>query len=304
MQERSLCCVLSLTAFLAIVGTSHPSGDCGNGLSVEMTIEPDTLLVAEPIWVDVTMENHSDKRADRWCVGQHPMNERFELRTLDGERLPYTGVHVSSTRRLYLEPGGERVMTYDLLEHFGQGLFVPPKHIPPGIYEVRLVCGGLCQGVSDTIVVVEPTGGEMAAYELFALGRSRFHARAVDAAIEALEEVISLHPDSRYCGISLKKVIDSLTIIGRKDEALAQTRRLLAQYPNSGFSIYALNILLYNTRSKAEGMAFLDSTIAAHPGTRAEVFAKQLRAAIERGDSKLWTERHLELLEGLRGEER
>lgn len=296
-------CLLKLAAVILLVHAINASSAEAEGLLCEMSVERDTLLVAEPIWVDVTIHNSSDERVDSNCLSEFPEDGCFELIDEAGASLSYTGIYSSRVGYPYLDPGAELMMTYNLLKYFGQGTFDPPSHLPPGTYEVRFDCEGLCEAAADTFVVVEPVGMDKAAYELFALGRGRTgRAGKEDAALEAFEAVVSQHPHSGYGDISLHNAGSVLRIAHRNREAVIQSQRLLDLYPNSGFSRSALKVLLHYSPTQSEGVAILDSAISAHPGTRAEIAARQLRSAIQSGKTGLWKGSHLQWLERMSGE--
>lgn len=291
----------SLVVLLILLPALSASKGAAQDLNCNMSIEADTLLIAEPIWVDLVIDNPSDTRVDCRCLTDYTTSGRFEVTDDTGKKLPHTGVQSSSAGTPYIESGTSWAMTYNLLDFVGVGHRDPPKHLPPGTYEVRYICGGLCERIVESFVVVEPSGDERAAYELYAFARGR-HGRAgtLDGAVEVFEEVVTRYPHSRYGEISLMKAISALRLAGRYDGALVVSQRLLDVFPDSGFARDALFMLLYHSTSERAGLSVIESTISRHPGTRAEVFAKQFRSVIEGGKTGFWKEKHLRCLDKMR----
>ncbi len=295
-MAREYCAGLLVSVALVVVPAA-PSILQAQALSCSVGLDRDSLLVAEPIWTDVTVSNLSGDDIRSFCLTHSPERGCFLLFDENGEGVPYSGLIVDRGPG-GLADGQTWGMTYNLLDHFGRGWFDPPRHLPPGRYEVRFVCKGLCDAALDTFVVVEPRGTDLEAYDLYARGEKLSVRKGrKDAAIEAYETVLGEYRDSRYAEASLSSLISVLSLQDRYDEAYRRCLEFLDAWPESGFMRDVVTRLVCLTPSKDEGIELLQSIIADHRGTRAARFARRQLGAIESGKSRLWKDRHLRYLE-------
>jgi hypothetical protein len=247
-------------------------------LKLEIGLSKSTFLVAEPIWLDVTLANVStDTVRITWMSPSH-RNGWFDIELKDGQGnvMPYEGrvalmASSSGPDGWVLHAQEKYYECFDLLEFFrssrmkGLVYVMFLRFLDPGKYEVRARYGGIHSN-KVSFEVVEPTGDEKQAHQLLHKAFSLLSEKKSDLQRQKLQELIDRFPASVY--------------VEKAHRELFQPDELLRKFPNSGYCEFILRHLT-GKLARDDKREFLEKVIQDYPGTRSARYAQQMLKWLE-----------------------
>ncbi len=261
-----------------------------NGWSLEISLDKESYVLHEPIWLDMTLTNlTSDTMRTTALSALHEFDKAVDLRNSDGTAVEYTG-HIPLVAYgpgILFEAGGQRYGCWNLQLKYGLrpgnseysviGFRFPT--MPRGTYTVQVELEGLVSN-ELSFTIVEPSGAEREAL-LQIENASAMSTQDTDMASQTFDDVVDRFPGSafaekcyylsRYYSPEIQAAIQRNTF----DERVIH-REMLQKYPNSGRSIGWVRSAVKGLED-SEKLAFLDSLSERNRGTRAAKFANQMR---------------------------
>jgi hypothetical protein len=260
------------------------SGASSQQLQLRITLSDTTYLMCESIWLDVELTNVSEDSV-RIMGFEFPGGSHLKLFLIDeqGDTLPlrYQGFY-GSWPGFILFPGETYFEAFALSEIFFSKYVLPPLplysikagSLAPGRYQMSAHYRR-CYG-SDTIRtstihfnVVEPTGPEHQALELFLEIYKSWMGSDHDKANQMLDKLKTTYPKSVY--------LERAYLMEDREE-------LLEKCPDSGYLLNRLSTAVEKISDEQEKRKFLEGIIQKHAGTRSARFAEQKLRRLERGE--------------------
>jgi hypothetical protein len=242
-------------------------------LQLKIGLSKSTFLVAEPVWLDVTLANVSSDTARIYGFGPPYESGGFgiELKDAQGKTLPYTGptYDVFPGKGWVIQAQEQHYGCFNLLEFFNTKRSLYSffwQVIPPGSYKVRASYQNINSQQME-FEVVEPTGDEKEAYQLLEKAKTLMAQKEFDSERQKLQELINRFPKSAYAEKAHKE--------------LGQEKELLQKYPNSGYSEMNLTFLIGDLPTADAKQGFLEKVIRDYPGSRSARFAQQMLKWLE-----------------------
>ena len=143
-------------------------------------------------------------------------------------------------------------------------------------YKVKAIYKKYLESGTLTFTVVNPPGAEKTARGLWKEGHAdQLKTKGkVEGSLDRWKELIDKYPKSAYAPSALRELCYYDSRNSRK-----YAERLLSTDPNSGYSGYAIGILLQN-KSEQEREEIYQDVKKKYAGTRAEKLAKNIREGI------------------------
>jgi hypothetical protein len=276
-STRPIRAVIAVMLFTCASGgvslASHRCQTC----EVTIHLDKDVYLVDEPIWLDVFVVNAGDEQVTV-PPPSHGAGFRLILINAEGDTLPYEGPIPLYVRMPIdtLSPGDSLYQCENLLHAFGDRLpwLSAALTIEPGAYRVSGHYAGDTRSNVLTFSVIEPDGEERQARKLLRDGLRHMFSRQEDQGIRELERFMEQYPNSVYAPRACLRLAGGYgggETNREKYEAIV--RRLLVQYPNSGFVRFALGH--YADRRDEEVLALIDSVKSVSNSLRFRMLAKR-----------------------------
>ena len=260
-------------------------------LSLELSLDKETYLLREPVWLDVTLKNISDDtvRIKRFGTPCHGLFN-IELKDAKGSIIPFTG----GTYNMKWGPGwlseskNQYYDCYNITSLFnthesllGQifGL------LPVGEYSIKAHYGDTYSN-DLTFRVIEPFGQEQEAYKILVDAFDLRSKKKNDSANQKFHDVKEKYPQSAYAEKGLDQIICSQIIhSGLTISELQTPQEMLNAYPNTGYSNNCLALLVWE-KTKEEQKELLQKIIEKAPPSRTTKFAKQRLRMLEKESEK------------------
>lgn len=234
----------------------------------------DKYLVGEPIWVDLYVTNNGKEEATIRPLDTWWWEFKVHLVNSKGDTAKYSGYLVEGTPRPgpSIRPEETYYHCFNLSEDFGTWIdeYRPPllKILKPGSYTLQVSQKGI---VSNKIEfkVESPTGDEKKAYSLY-LEAARYHLN-----IQKADELLHKYPRSVYADLACYEMGVSYGMDNDVQTYLKYAKKLISDYPNSGF----IQRVLWDTvknKTQTQQKNELAEIIKNHPDTRAARFAEKL----------------------------
>jgi hypothetical protein len=271
------------TFLLASVMIFSEANCSGQQLQLHTTLSDTTYLMFETIWLDAELMNVSDDTVRIWGF-EFPGGSRLKLFLTDeqGDTLPlrYQGFY-GPWPGFILNPGETYFEAFALSEIFWN--YDVPSVSRHSLNATSLALGRYqvsayyrrCYG-SDTIrtstinfKVVEPTGPEQQALELFLEIYKSWMGSDHDKANQMLSKLKATYPKSVYLERAYLRV---------------DREELFEKCPDSGYLLNRLNTAVEKISGEQEKRKFLEGIIQKHAGTRSARFAEQKLRRLERGE--------------------
>jgi len=255
-----------------------------NDLQFWMELEKKSFLVSEPIWLDMYVKNLGKEKvevkplslAGGWLEIVLIDSKNDTLKPQGEEHIEWIGGGPTFS----LQPNETLFVCRNLLEATWLGV---PEEPGPGswrtylkldtyrikaIYKTALVSNELI------FQVVNPSGDEKKAYTLWKEGMKNYGRAKWQAAVAKWKELLGKYPKSVYAP-SICRELDYYDRANSKEYA----EKLLSEHPNSGYSEFAIGVLLEN-KSKEEQETILQQIEKKYAGTRAAKFVNNIRKRI------------------------
>jgi len=166
----------------------------------------------------------------------------------------------------------------DLLEGTGFGtlerLMSGRSYLKPDTYKIKATYKQYLESNELTFTVLNPMGAEKIAYGIWKEGYAHQIKKKLESLIEKWKELTERYPKSVYAPSALRELCYYDSPNSRK-----HAERLLSKYPNSGYSGYAIGILLQN-KPEEEKAKIYQEVEKKYAGTRAEKLARNIRKRI------------------------
>ncbi len=287
-----------LLALLAILPSAAQSND--DRFTLEISLDKQTYIMYEPIWLEVAMTNTSADTLRTHGVPVDPDHHQFtiEIRDQAGALATYVGGRhgdLGCPGRLVLDPGEQEHGSFELAVYyqFSEGDVGLPRicwmfpHFPIGEYSVLVRYEGVVSNVLS-FSVVPPEGDDEEAVRMIE-GASEVLRRDRDsgAAAQAFRDIVERYPSSVFamkCDY-LSEVFDPRFRNGTRDGAMtweALDVKMLPKYPDDGWSRSWLRGITHDMEDN-EKLEFLDSLMERFPETKAARFAGQMKEGLLRG---------------------
>ncbi|MFA5033347.1 MAG: hypothetical protein WC614_10040 [bacterium] len=187
----------------------------GKKIEIKISLDKNTFLVGETIWVNVHCKND----------GLEINDKTFILKNSKDETLPKIGIHGDSPSR-DVKPS-ETEFTENLMELEEKDSLPPDEYVLKKVYD---------EFFSNEVKfrIVAPTGEEAKAYELMKKEKElMFQRNYKDTTIQQQKEFIKLYPNSIYTPKVYEDLINTLMLKNENSKALEVCKELIDRYPNS-----------------------------------------------------------------------
>jgi hypothetical protein len=286
MKEKQFFVFVLFLIFLSTGFTSQLLAAAEpDGLEFGIGIEKDTFLLGEPIWLDMYLKN----------IGKQPIPvkplsiaggwlELIVINSSNDTLIPYAKEvinFVGGGPTYTLESGETLYICRDLLEATGLGEREEKwmswrSYLKPDAYKIKARYQGYVQSNELAFAVLNPTGTEKIARRMWKEGHAeQLKTRGKSgSSISKWTELIDKYPNSVYAPSALRELLycDS-------HNSTKHAQNLLATHPNSGYSGYAIGILLQN-KSEEQQKEMYEQIGRQYAGTRADKLAKNIREGI------------------------
>lgn len=253
-------------------------------LQLHVSLEDTTYLMCEPIWLDVELINISEDTVRVWGFG-FPGGRHLKVVLTDeqDDKIPFRyQLNYRDMFGFILDPGETYFEAFSLSEIFWN--YDTPtvsfrsrrtSSLAPGSYHINAQYQP--RYGSDTISidpihfeVVEPTGFEREALDLFLEINRSWDKSDHDKAYELLNKLEATHPKSVYLERAYMQVFNYDVLLEKK--------------PNTGYLLGRLHTLVNEITDEQQKREFLEGIIHRHPGTRTAKYAEQELRRIQRGE--------------------
>lgn len=270
------CCLLMFGQALA---EENPPN-----LEFKIGLEVDTFIVNQPIWLDLYMTNMGEEK-----VGVKPLTTASDWLKIiivdsNNDTIPYHGgtaewigegptYIVQSKETLYI--------CRNILEGTGFGVWDNPlwvwgwSSLLPGTYRIKALYKLYLESNELTFTVVPAAGEEEKSLELLKGGLQHQLRKNHEIAIAKWLELAENYPSSVYTPSVLRQLC-----YYDPDNSQVHAKKLLSEYPNSGYSSYAIEVLLRG-KTKEEKDTLLQQIEKEYQGTRAARLARNIARHIE-----------------------
>lgn len=280
--------ILIITLLLAAISDGSTSRsfahDKPDHLQFWIELEKKTFLVSEPIWIDMYVKN-MDKTENKvkplslaggWIQIVLINSENDTLKPLGMEEIEWVG----EGPLFSIDPNETLFVCRNLLEETWIG---EPEELGPGswrtylkvdTYRIKVIYKNSLVSNELTFRIVNPSGDEKTSYTLWKEGMENYGNAKWKAAITKWKELLRRYPKSVYAPTICRE-------LDYYDRANSKTyaEKLLSNHPNSGYSEFAINVLLEN-KSKEEQEEILLEIEKKYIGTRAAKFVRNIRKGI------------------------
>lgn len=249
----------------------------GKNIDFTISLEKESYVLSEPIWVDVSAKN-----IGREAIKILPLDlscmECLNIFLIDskGDTLYYHGEVSDVTRPPtgYLtEPGKTRSNYFNLLESFGEKLdgFGIRHFLKPGKYSILAVYEAQAQSNKIAFEVNAPEGDEEKAHALLKDGYDYQIQQKIPQFEKKLEELASKYPKSKYADLAYYEMT---YWAGDPTDAEKYGKELVMKYPNSRFTRFTFWKTLRG-KTRSEQIQFLKDILKIIPdSTRAYSWAQ------------------------------
>jgi hypothetical protein len=225
--------LVTLVALLLGTGSTVFASD----VELKLLCDKSTYLVAEPIWIDILVINHSpDTQAVPFA--SVPLDEvRFTVVNNGTDTLDYRGLILDAVEgmRFDLSPGDTLYGLFNFVEGYRYSRSRKPFYYKLLQGQVSITARYNRGMVSPTLLIdiVEPTGSEAEAFQLLQEG---LKAQFSDKSRSRFEEILERFPNSVYADLALERLIGYFcTHVRDADSCRNLSLELMDRYPNSGF---------------------------------------------------------------------
>ena len=281
-----LSTLILLSLWISLSGHTFAQ-DKPDSLEFRIAMEKDTFFLAEPIWLDLYMANLSGEK-----VGIKPLttaSDWLKIIIVDSKNdtIPYKGEvsnWIGGGPTFTVEPKETLYICRDLLMGTGFGILEGGmsgrSYLKPDTYKIKAVYKRYLESNQFTFTVVNPTGSEKTALQLWREGYRNQTKEKVDISIEKWKGLIKRYPKSVYAPSACWALIATFEVFKSdlKNSELYE-KKLLSDYPNSGHCQHAFGSFIKN-KSEEEKDQKLKELEKKYAGTRAGEFAKNIRKKI------------------------
>jgi hypothetical protein len=288
MKKNKVALGLLLTSCFLISACKQVSaGDTPTGLEFRIGLQKDTFFVSEPIWLDIYMTNLAEEQ-----VGIKPLTPasdwlKIVIVNSKNDTIPYKGETtewIGGGPTFTVQPKETLYICRDLLEGTGFGALERwisgRTYLEPGIYSIKAIYKRQLESNQLTCAVVNPTEDEKTALELWREGYNRRAKKETDISIEKWKDLLGRYPNSVFAPSAARALAATYRVfIGDRENSQFYERKLLSDYPNSGFCQHAFGAFTID-KDPDEKEQILKELEAEHAGTRAGKFARNIRKKI------------------------
>ncbi len=272
----------ALAAIVAVLPPPLAGGagaDSGPPPQIQVDTDRPVYQFGEPVWLYVRVANSGEQALaieNPYCSRT---KTRIELTDSRMRMFPMSGPASCSTTILETIPAGEE-MTYafELLEFYGVdgGREYPLGILPPGDYQVRYRHHHtLSPQVAFTVRPLAPAQRD--AFHAYVRLLSHSRGRRMSAALGPLRAYADRYPDTPFAPALLCRAGVLADLFFDSQAAYRDFRRLIRNYPNSGYVSVAIRHLAFGlARDRSEGIAFLAALPQQMPGTLAATHARRV----------------------------
>jgi len=266
-KNHAIIIVSLIGLVFAISGTCLGHQNYDKIIDFTISLERQTYLLSEPIWVDVSAKNMS-KEEIRILPLVLSCLECLNIIVINstGDTLYYHGIVHDVTRPptgYVTDPGETRSNYLNLLEGFGEKLdgFGIRHFLKPDKYFIVAIYDCMIKSNEIEFEVVAPKGDEKKAYALLKEGYDYHIQLKIGKFNEKLEELVSKYPESAYADLAYYEMTywseDS-------EDAEKYGKKLIFKYPNSRFSRFAFWKMLRG-KTRNQQIQFLKDIIKKLP---------------------------------------
>ncbi|MFH1893659.1 MAG: hypothetical protein ABIK83_13365 [Candidatus Zixiibacteriota bacterium] len=254
---------------IAISSLPAPAQEPPN-LELKLLCDKSVYFLQEPIWIDILLINHEE---DTVMVNlPFPEGDHFRFIVVEDGRdsLPYGGMTYDFGGRgvlpdYHLAPSDTVYSLYNLLEGYPISWKSPLDHEIPlnGHIYIRGVMSNTYHSAPLEIDIVEPTGDDASAYDIF---KDAMEHRVGEYAIEKYKELLDTYPNSVYATSACRRLIANYRTV-LLDSALAQeyALRILRDYPASGYTRNCILLFAGHPDEKGSSSKVASLLTADHP---------------------------------------
>lgn len=267
--------------FLFLAATTL-AADAPPSLSLELELEKETLLLGEPIWVDLYFTNEGRESVTLNNLDLTWQTLEVHVVNAQGDTLEYSGFVADGVcpPGPALEASDTYYHSINLSENFGKGAreYLPPslRYLEEDTYTLQMNHSRASSNMIE-FKVENPKGEERLAYHLVKeASRSGFdyYHTDIQQVIDIFQELVSKYPKSAYADLGHYEIAGLHGLLGQPSQTNEHLRSLILDYPNSHFVIKALPAVLQQM-TKDQKIEFLKEIIGKHPTTRASDLAQQ-----------------------------
>lgn len=250
-----------------------PVNASGQQLQLDISLSDSTYYICQPIWLDVQLTNIGGDTA-RTFGFEFPGGSGFNILLTNESGDTLTPVFLwefLDCPGFLLNPKEWCYQAFDLSDIFHNYEVVPEfpafqwtPSLAPGKYEVSAKYHVRNEGLGTdkiTFQVIEPTGAEREALELYVEAYKNQKRNKSSLSKQQFDQLVASYPNSVYTE--------------RAYVRLSRYDVLLEKCPDSGYLQGYLKTKV-DKMSKEEKHTFLDKVIKEHPKTRSAKFADQL----------------------------
>lgn len=268
-----------------VIGVSVVAAEVGADVPVfEVQTDRDRYPFAAPVWFYVTVGNDGGDVLEVENPQCSRTDTRIEITDEQGRTFPMTGPASCATTILEeIAPGEDMLYAFELLEYYGvDGADEYPFGIlPAGDYSVRY---RTATHVSDPVpfTVGRLHGGDSAAFHAYVRLLSETRASNLREATGRFREFVATFPESPYAAALLCRAGVVSDLFFDSDQAIEDFERLLALYPESGYTSVAVRHLAFGMgRDRSRGIDILRRLPDEIPGTLAAELASRVLLRLE-----------------------
>jgi hypothetical protein len=257
--------------------------DKPDSLEFRIKLEKETFLLYEPIWIDLYMTNLGEEKVDIKPLTTASQWLKIILVNSSNDTIPYKGeltgwvgwgptFTVESKETLYI--------CRDILEGTDFGVLEKPmslwgrSYLKPDTYKIIAIYKRHLTSNELDFTVLNPTGNEENALRMWKEGYAYQLKKKLNSSIEKWKELIDNYPESAYTASALRALC-----YYDKQNSIKHAEMLLSTNPNSGYSHYAIGILLED-KSEEEKEKIYQEIEQKYSGMRAEKLAKNIKNGI------------------------
>jgi len=255
-----------------------------DNLQFWIELDKKVFFVSEPIWLDMYLQNLDKEKAvvkplslaGGWLEIILINSENDTLKPQGKEHIGWIGEGPTFS----LESNETLFICRNLLEATWIGEPEEPgpgswrTYLKPDTYRIKAIYKSLLVSTELTFQVMNPSGDEKKAYALWKEGMKNYGKAQWQVAVPKWKELLRKYPKSVYTP-SICRELDYYDHANSKEYA----QKLLLEHPNSGYSEFAIGVLLEN-KSEEDRETILQEIEKKYAGTRAEKLARNIRKRI------------------------
>jgi hypothetical protein len=284
MKQKNLLIVLMISlGFCFCTSGQGLCEDAPPNLEFRIGLQQDTFLVSQPIWLDLYMTNLGNEK-----VGVKPLTPASDwlkiiITNSENDTIPYKGEvldWLGEGPTFTVQPKETLYICRNLLEGSGFGVednvlwVMGWSSLPEDTYRIKALYRRYLESNELSFSVVRAGSDQEKALELLKEGFSFHNRDSRDDGNAKWLELTRKYPSSVHAPGALR-----MLCYYDDQNSKKHAEKLLSTYPNSGYSGYAISVLL-RSKTDEEKSALCQQVARDYQGTRAARFAKNIPRSI------------------------